>query len=474
VFIPMDWVIGGQDHVGQGWRMLMNCLSDGRAISLPALSTAGGKLMCRSIGAYAAVRKQFRLPIGKFEGVSEVLARIAGYSYVMNAARGFTAAALDSGEEPSVASAIIKYHLTERMRVVMNDGMDILGGRGISMGPSNFIARSYQALPIAITVEGANILTRNLIIFGQGAIRCHPFLFREMEAAANEDVGAFDSALLGHGSHVLSTLSRALFHGITGGRLLGAPQHGVTGHYYRQFGRMSLALATATELTLMSLGGALKRKESISGRLGDVLSYLYLGSAVLKHHYDNGSPDEELPLLEWACQDLLFSIQQRLHEVFDNLPVRPAAQLARLLSFPLGKSYRRPADALSTQLAGILMQPGSLRDRLTEGVYLPTDPDEPVAQLDDALVKAAKAEPALRKLRTAMQRGTIAHGDPEAQLEAGLTANVISEVEANAIRAATAARRTIIEVDAFDPEYFTTEHKAWVDRQQAGVAGQSL
>jgi len=473
VFIPMDWVIGGQEYVGQGWRMLMNCLSDGRAISLPALSTAAGKLMSRSIGAYAGVRKQFRLPIGKFEGVSEVLARIAGYSYVMNAARGFTTAALDSGEEPSVASAIIKYHLTERMRVVMNDGMDILGGRGISMGPSNFIARAYQALPIAITVEGANILTRNLIIFGQGAIRCHPYLFREMDAVANDDIDAFDTALLGHGSHIISTLSRTLFHGITCGRLLGAPQHGVRGWYYRQFGRMSLVLATTTELTLMSLGGEVKRRESISGRLGDVLSYLYMGSAVLKHHYDNGSPDDELPLLEWACQDLLNSIQVRLHEVFDNLPSRSAAHVARMLGFPLGQPYRRPSDALGTQLAGILMQPGSLRDRLTEGVYIPGDPDDPVAQLDDALVKTVKAEPALRKLRAAMHSGTLAHGDPEAQVDAGLAASVINEVEANAIRTAVAARSTIIQVDAFDPAYFSTEHKAWVDSNPAGVAGRS-
>ncbi|MBT8117095.1 MAG: acyl-CoA dehydrogenase, partial [Gammaproteobacteria bacterium] len=268
VFIPMDWVIGGQDYVGQGWRMLMNCLSDGRAISLPALSTAAGKFVSRSVGAYSAVRKQFKVSIGKFEGVSEVLARIGGLTYMMNAARGFTTAALDNGEEPSVASAIVKYHLTERMRIVMNDGMDILGGRGISMGPSNFIARSYQALPIAITVEGANILTRNLIIFGQGAIRCHPHLFSEMEATAANDVAAFDEALLGHGSHVMSSFSRSIFHSLTGGRLLGSPQQGVTGRYYRQFARMSLALAVTSEIVLMTLGGGLKRKESISGRLG--------------------------------------------------------------------------------------------------------------------------------------------------------------------------------------------------------------
>jgi acyl-CoA dehydrogenase len=473
VFIPMDWIIGGQAYVGQGWRMLMNCLSDGRAISLPALSTASGKKVSRAVGAYAAVRKQFKVPIGKFEGISEVLARIVGSTYVMNAARGFTTAALDSGEDPSVASAIVKYHLTERMRSIVNDGMDILGGRGISMGPTNFIARTYQALPIAITVEGANILTRNLIIFGQGAIRCHPFLFREMEAASQNDVAAFDAALFGHGSLIMSNVTRSVFHTLTRGRLLPAPQHGIRGHFYRQFGRMSLAFAVTTELTLMSLGGALKRKESLSGRLGDVLSLLYLGSAVLKHHYDNGSPDEELPLLEWVCSDLLYNIQVRLHEVYNNFPSRSIALLARLLTFPLGKPYKRPSDALGHQLANIVLAPGQLRDRLTEGVYIPTGNTEPLAQLEDALIKSTAAEPATRKLRQAMRDGTLEKGDPEAALDAGVTAGVISETEASGIRSAIAARKVVIQVDEFLPEYLTKERKSWENKLD-GVAGQSM
>jgi acyl-CoA dehydrogenase len=342
------------------------------------------------------------------------------------------------------------------------------------MGPGNFIARSYQALPIAITVEGANILTRNLIIFGQGAIRCHPYLLREMEAVAGNDVAAFDAALRGHASHAMSTCSRSLFHTLSGGRLLNAPQHGVRGHYYRQFGRMSLAFAVTVEMTLLALGGGLKRRESISGRLGDVLSYLYLGSAVLKHHYDNGSADEELPLLEWACQDLLHNIQTRLHEVFDNLPLRSAARLARMLTFPLGKPYRRPSDALSGKLAELLMRPGELRDRLTEGVYIPDDNREPVAQLDDALLKTVRAEPALRKLRDAMRAGKLEHGDPEASTEAGLKAGVISEAEAGSIHAAITARQRVIQVDAFDPEFFTKEQKAWGHSNLGGVAGRSL
>lgn len=474
VFIPMDWVIGGEAYVGHGWRMLMNSLSDGRAISLPALSTASGQLVCRSVGAYAAVRKQFKIPIGKFEGISEVLARIAGLTYTLNAVRGFTTAALDSGEDPSVASAIIKYHATERMRIIVNDAMDILGGRGISMGPGNFLGRGYQGLPIAITVEGANILTRNLIIFGQGAIRCHPFLFKEMETVANNDVAGFDAALLGHGSLVMSNISRGMFHSLTQGRLLHAPQHGTRGHYYRQFSRMSLAFAVTTEMVLMTLGGGLKRKESISGRLGDVLSMLYLGSAVLKHHYDNGSPDEELPLVEWSCQDLLYNIQVRLHEVLNNLPNRFAAGLVRILTFPLGKPYKRPSDKLGQQIAGLILAPGDLRDRLTGDMYIPTDGSEAVAQLDDALVKSNAAEPALGKLRTAMKAGTLSHGDPEGHVDAGVETGIITDQEAAAIRASIAARKVVIQVDEFLPEYLTKEREEWGNSNLDGVAGQSM
>jgi len=474
VFIPMDWVIGGQDYVGQGWRMLMNSLSDGRAISLPALSTASGQMVSRSVGAYAAVRKQFKVPIGKFEGISEVLGRIAGTTYMLNAVRGFTTAAIDSGEDPSVASAIIKYHATERMRAIVNDAMDILGGRGISMGPSNFLGRGYQGLPIAITVEGANILTRNLIIFGQGAIRCHPFLFKEMETVANDDVAGFDEALLGHGSLVMSNVSRGLFHGFTGGRLLVAPQHGIRGHYYRQFSRMSLAFAVSSEMVLMTLGGGLKRKESISARLGDVLSLLYLGSAVLKHHYDNGSPDDELPLLEWSCQDLLYNIQLRLHEVINNLPNRFVAGLLRVLTFPLGKPYKQPSDMLVQQAAELLLSNSAVRDRLTEGMYIPADGSEPVAQLDDALEKTEAAAAALRKLRTAIKAGSLPQGDPETHVDAGVQAGIITDQEAAGIHAAIAARKLVIQVDEFLPEYLTKERREWGSNNLDGVAGQSM
>jgi acyl-CoA dehydrogenase len=294
-----------------------------------------------------------------------------------------------------------------------------------------------------------------------------------MEAASQGDVAAFDDALFGHGSLVMSNVARSVFHSLTGGRLLPAPQHGIRGHFYRQFGRMSLAFAVTTELTLMSLGGALKRKESLSGRLGDVLSLLYLGSAVLKHHYDNGSPDEELPLLEWACADLLYNIQVRLHEVYNNFPSRIIATLARLLTFPLGKPYKRPSDALGHKLADIVLAPGELRDRLTEGVYIPTGNTEPLAQLEDALEKSVAAEPATRKLRQAMRDGTLEKGDPEDAIDAGVSAGVITETEASGIRSAIAARTVVIQVDEFLPEYLTKERKSW-ENNLDGVAGQSM
>ena len=474
VFIPMDWVIGGQAQIGNGWRMLMNCLTDGRAISLPALSVAAGRKMSRAVGAYAGVRKQFRVPIGRFEGVSEVLARIAAKAYIMNAARSLTCAALDNGEDPSVASAILKYHTTEYMRDVVNDGMDVLGGRGICMGPNNFIARGYQALPIGITVEGANILTRNLIIFGQGAIRCHPFLFREMEAVSQHDVAGLDAALSGHVSLALGNITRSLFHSLTGAHLLSAPQHGIAGRYCRQFSRMSLAFAVTTEMALMSLGGSLKRRESLSGRLGDVLSMMYLGSAVLKHHFDQGSPGEDLPLLEYACDDLLYNIQSRLHEIQANFPNRLVARLTRLLTFPTGKPYHRPLDALSHRVTALILRPGRVRDRLTEGVYIPDGNTQPLAQLEDALEKSVAAEAALRRLRDAMRAGALPHGDPEQCTDDGVTAGIITVQEAAGIKAAIEARQRVIQVDDFDPEYLTRERDSWGDNKQAGVAGQSL
>ncbi len=458
VFIPMDDVIGGQARIGQGWRMLMESLAAGRAISLPALATGACKLAARSTGAYARVRKQFKTPIGRFEGVEAALARIAGSAYATDAARVMTLGAVDAGEKPSVISAMIKYHLTELMRRAVNDAMDVHGGSAVVLGPSNFMARVYQAIPISITVEGANIMTRNLIIFGQGAIRCHPYVLREMHAARNPNqeqaVAEFDRAFFGHLGHIVKNAWRALAHGLTGARLVSAPVDGPTRRFYQRATRTSAAFALVADATMILLGAALKRRESISARLGDVLSHLYLTSAALKRFEDQGRPDADLPLVEWACAEQLFAAEERLDAVLRNLPNRVAALILRALVFPFGRTARRPDDRLTHLVASLVLAPSAARDRLTLGVYVPRDPSEAVARLDAALVKVAAAEAVEQKLRAAVQRGLLRNTNEPSLLSEAVAAEVITQQDADAVTEAAAIRREVIQVDDFPPEYF--------------------
>ena len=473
VFIPIDWIIGGQARIGQGWRMLMECLADGRSISLPALSCGGGKLACRATGAYAAVRKQFKTPIGKFEGIAEVLGRIAGNTYAMDAARGLTTLAVDSGEKPSVASAIVKYHLTERMRRVIDDAMDVHGGRGICMGPRNYLGRIYQAIPISITVEGANILTRSMIIFGQGAIRCHPYLLKEMQSAQQREAVGFDQALFGHIKLLLSNLARGVFHGLSGARFVKAPVSGEQAVYYRKLTRMSAVFAVTAEAALLTLGGTLKRKESLSARLGDVLSHLYLASAALKRFADQGQQAADRPLLEWVIRDSLYEAQQKLFEVYDNLPARWLGRLLKWMLFPYGASYRAANDALLQRAAAVILRWGNARERLTEGLFVSEDDRDSLAQLEVALEKANVAQAVLSLLRNAMRNGQLASGDPEHCLVEAVAAGVIDEREAAQVRAAVAARQRVIGVDDFAANYWNKESDSWkqlnpTPSQQAG------
>jgi acyl-CoA dehydrogenase len=459
VFIPLDWVIGGRDGVGEGWRMLMECLAAGRSISLPALSTGAGKLASRYTGAYARIRRQFKQPIGWFEGVEEALARIGGNAYLMDAARTMTAQAVDLGEKPAVASAIVKYHLTERMRRVINDAMDVQGGSGICLGPRNPIGRVYQGVPISITVEGANILTRSLIIFGQGAIRCHPFVLREMRAALESDPlrasHDFDRALWGHAGLIFSNAARALWLGLTGARMAGGRGAPAVRRHHRQLGRMSAAFALAADAALLSLGGELKRRERLSARLGDVLSHLYLLSAVLRRFETDGRPDEDLPLVEWGCEEALHEVQQGLLAVLRGLPSRGLACLLRVLIFPLGARFRGPDDGLGRRVAALLLSPSAARDRLTAGAYLPDDPSEPVGRVDAALARVIAAEPVERKLRAAARDGRIHAGDDEAMLKEALERGVVDAAEAERYRSALVARRDVITVDEFPRDYWS-------------------
>ncbi|MGM0679462.1 MAG: acyl-CoA dehydrogenase [Pseudomonadota bacterium] len=456
VFIPMDWIIGGQDRVGQGWRMLMESLSDGRGISLPALSTGAGKLVSHGVGGYARVRRQFKLPIGRFEGVEEALARIGANTYMMDAARGLTSVALDQGEKPSVISAIVKYHLTEGMRQVINDGMDVLGGAGICLGPRNFVARGYQSTPISITVEGANILTRTMIIFGQGAIRSHPYIFKELEALGMEDpdqsLENFDRALFSHIGFTTRNLFRSLFHGLTSAHFVWVSGRRPTRRYYQHLTRMSAAFALMTDVALLTLGGDLKRKEKLSGRLGDILSQLYLASACLKRFEDQGHPKSDEPLLHWCCQHTLFEIQRAFDGLLQNLPNRPVAWIMRWMVFPLGQHFKAPGDKLGHRIADMLITPGDARERLCEGMYQPHSSDEPLQRIEEALHKVIAAEPIEKRIRQQLSNYEPDYHGLEGLLHAALKQAIITEQEAETVRSADAARREVIKVDDFGPD----------------------
>jgi acyl-CoA dehydrogenase len=407
VFVSLEQVIGGEAMLGKGWQMLTDSLAVGRGISLPAVSSAAAKLCYRMTGAYARVREQFGRPIGQFEGVAIALARIGASTYQCEATRIFTTGAIDSGAKPAIASAITKYHLTELSRQVVNDAMDVHGGRGIMLGEHNYLANLYTAIPIGITVEGANILTRNLIIFGQGAFRCHPYLSKELEAASAPDFKKallrFDKIIFKHIGYVLSNFSRALAYGISGGKTIHVPEDGLLKDYYRQLTRMSTALSLITDVAFLKIKGDLKRRENLSARLGDVLSQLYLASSVLKYFRDNGQPVEDLPFAKYSLELSLFKIQTALVEFLDNLPSRKWRWILKKTLFTWGISYTPPSDALSCQIAEALMKPSSQRDRITQYCYLSDNDNEATCQMEQALKAAVIAEKARVKLTTAIK-----------------------------------------------------------------------
>jgi len=452
VFIPMEWIIGGQDMVGQGWRMLMESLSVGRGISLPSNGVASGKSTSRFVGAYARVRKQFNLPIGKFEGIEEALGRIAGLTYTMDAGRRLTCSALDQGEKPSVVSAILKYYNTEGMRTVINDGMDIVGGKGICMGPSNFLGRPYQAIPVGITVEGANILTRSLIIFGQGAIRCHPWLMDEITAASlpnkQEALESFDEALMGHVGYAIQNGARSLFHGLTKGIFADSPIVGENAKYYRRLSRMSAAYSFLADFAMLFLGGGLKRKEMLSGRFADGLMHMYMASAVLKRFEDTGRPAEDQPLLEWSVRHALFQTQVALDQILRNFPNTPIGLILRGIVFPLGRRYRTPNDKLTQACARILLSDSEARDRLTSGVFISDDVTDATGSIEHALKMVLAAEPAERKLKDS--RRSKPYGiDYQTWLQQLTAEHVIDSAEAQVLLLAAEATRRVVDVDDF-------------------------
>ncbi len=453
VFIPLDWVIGGPERIGQGWRMLMQSLAAGRSISLPALGTSGGKMAALMSGEYARIRKQFNIPIGKFEGIEEPLARIGGRTYRMDSARMLTLVALDQGERPGVLSAILKYQLTEGNRQCINDAMDIHGGKGIITGPRNYLARGYQAVPIAITVEGANILTRSLIIFGQGAIRAHPWLLKEMEAARDPRPEArklFDRAIFSHVGHVISNMARALLLGLTGSLATRSPVNGPTARYFRQVKRMCAAFSFTSDLVLLALGGSFKFKEKLSGRLADALIHLYMCSAVLKRFEDDGRPEEDLPFLVWAMDDSLYIIQQSLRGVLDNFPIPGIGRLVKWITFPFGAPYSPPSDRTGKKVAELLLTENASRDRLVAGVYI-SDQDDASGRVHTAFHLALTSTNAENAIRNALNE-PVTYENYRALVQKAVETGVITEEQATTVRLAQEAARAVIEVDEFTRE----------------------
>ncbi len=454
VFVPLDAIIGGPERAGQGWKMLVEQLSAGRGITLPSNAMGGAKAVVYASGAYTRLRKQFNVPVCEFEGVGEALARIAGYTYIINAGMTVTSTMIARGEKPAVPSAVLKYHCTELARKIVDDAMDVHGGKGIMLGPSNYLARGYQGVPIAITVEGANILTRSLIIFGQGAIRCHPFVLKEMEAAKDPDFARglhdFDRYLFAHIGYAISNAARSFVLALTNAEVSGAPMDGPTARYFQHVNRYSAAFALAADVAMLVLGGQLKRKETLSARLGDVFSSIYLASMVLKHFDNQGRQEGDLPLVEWACRTLLYQAQEQLHGFLRNFPNRFVAAMLRVCIFPRGRMYSAPPDDLGREIVALITRPTETRARLCDGIYAARQPDSPLGQLQTTLEMAERLAPLEAKIRDAIRAELLKPGDVHEVTAQARERGLITADEARQLQEFDTAVMAIINVDDFD------------------------
>ncbi|USW02966.1 acyl-CoA dehydrogenase [Pseudomonas pergaminensis] len=461
VFIPLEFLIGGQEMLGKGWMMLMNCLSVGRSISLPAVGTGAAKFTSLVTGQYAQVREQFNVPLSAFEGIQEALARIGGNAWLMDSARMLTANAVDLGEKPSVLSAILKYHLTERGRECISHAMDVHGGKGIIMGPNNYLGRSWQGAPIFITVEGANILSRNLMIFGQGAIRCHPFVLKEMALAGREDhdqaLKEFDGLLMQHIGFAVSNAASTLVLNLGVGHFEKAPGNRLSQGYFRALNRQAAAFALLADLSMMLLGGELKRRERLSARLGDVLSHMYLASAALKRYHDLDSPDHLEPLFAWAMEESLGESERALDELLSNFPNKVLGCLLRVIVFPFGRRHTGPSDALDAEVAAVIgrAKGDPTLEELLAGCYRPQSAEDPVGALQHAYDLLGASHPLQKKLHTALKSGQVKPTAGEHAIDAALHAGVLQPAEAQTLHDAEAARRKVIDVDDFSKEDLT-------------------
>lgn len=456
VFVPLDFLIGGQAMLGKGWMMLMNCLSVGRSISLPAVGTGAAKYTSLVTGQYANIREQFNVPLAAFEGIQESLGRIGGNAWLMDSARLLTAKAVDLGEKPSVLSAILKYHLTERGRECIQHAMDVHGGKGIIMGPNNYLGRNWQGAPIFITVEGANILSRNLMIFGQGAIRCHPFVLKEMALAGREDrdqaLREFDELLMKHIMFTASNAASTLVLNLGLGRLENMPGDALSQSYFRALNRQAAAFALLADLSMMLLGGALKRRERLSARLGDVLSHLYLSSAALKRYHDLGSAEHMQPLLRWAMEESLAQAEKALDQLLDNFPNRFVGGALRLLVFPFGRRHTGPSDELDAEVAALIgrSKGDPALEELLAGCFRPQADGDPVAALQRACDLLEAAAPLHKVLHQAIKEGKVHPAPGQSAIEAAVQNGVLQPGEGQRLQAAEQARRAVIDVDAFN------------------------
>ncbi|MEQ6886500.1 acyl-CoA dehydrogenase [Salicola sp. Rm-C-2C1-2] len=465
VFIPQEQVIGGREMIGQGWRMLLECLSIGRSISLPALGTSGGKMACLTTGSYAAVREQFGRSISDFEGVQEALEPMAGYTWMMDSARLFTSGMLDRGVKPSVPSALLKYRNTDLMRKVVTNAMDVVAGRGVIKGPRNFLARIYQAIPIAITVEGANILTRSLMVFGQGAIRCHPYIVQEIEAAGMDNSGQavrkFDGVFFAHIAHTSRNVLRSVILGVTGGRVQPTPGEGGLRRYYQQLSRFAAAFSVLTDVSLLTLGGSLKGRQRFTGRMTDALVGLYYASASIKQWHEEGYDEATRDLVEWSLQQSLYDIQSALYEAVTNFPVKPLRWPLKALVFPLGVRLRRPDDELGQRVALSIVKEGGAKERIPRGVYHTEDPEDAVGRILHALRLARETEPARQRINDAIRKSDpdelqdiemlLGH-QREELLDWAQERELLDDTQRERVSEAMAAMYDTIRVDAFSKE----------------------
>jgi acyl-CoA dehydrogenase len=466
VFIPMEQVIGGQDMLGKGWTMLLECLSIGRSISLPALATGAGKVASLATGSYSYTREQFGRSISQFEGVQEALEPIAGYTYMMDAARLLTSGMLDRGVRPAVPSAVLKYHNTNLMREVINHAMDVVAGRGVITGPRNFLARAYQAVPIGITVEGANILTRSLMVFGQGAIRCHPFIVDEIDAAGmddqNEAVKKFDGIFYRHLAHTTRNAMRAFLLALTRGYLETVPRQGKIQASYRQLARFSAAFALMTDVTLLSVGGGLKARQRLSGRMADCLTHLYYATAVIKQWHEEGYPDDQRPLVEWCLQTCLRDLQGSMREAIINFPVRALRWPLRLLVFPLGATgLNGPGDTLGTEVASTIVNDAPVRQRISRGAYITEHPDDPLGRVLNAYRLANETAGMRSRLHDAIRNRdedeldgiALLMGHQRKELvDWACAEGIVKADECDKLQEALTALYDVIRVDAFEGE----------------------